>query len=78
MLHPGLVHTQTDLRIRQELAAADFRRRHPRPPRPPSRLRGVVAAMLVRLAARVADEPVTMVIDLTEHDPTPAVTRRAA
>lgn len=78
MLHPGLLHREADLRVRDELRDAALRRQHPRRPHPPSRLRVVVAARLVRLAARVAHEPVTTVIDLTEHDATPAVTRRAA
>lgn len=61
MLHPGLLHAQADLRVRADLSAAEARRRHPRRPRPPSRLRVVVASQLVRLAARVADEPASVV-----------------
>ncbi|GGI08278.1 hypothetical protein [Egicoccus halophilus] len=61
MLHPGLTHTEADLRIREDLRAAEARSAHPRRPRPPSRVRAVVASRLVRLAARVADEPVAVV-----------------
>lgn len=79
MLHPGLLHREADLRVRDDLLAAAVRRQHPRRARPPSRARVVVAAQLVRLAARVAHEPVTTVVHRFTDQPTPpAVTRRAA
>jgi hypothetical protein len=46
------------LRIREDLAAAELRSRFPRPPRPPSRARRLAARLLVRLAARLSDEVV--------------------
>ncbi|MFA9445853.1 hypothetical protein [Egicoccus sp. AB-alg6-2] len=61
MFHPDLIHHEASLRVREDLDAAATRRRHPRRPRPPSRVRAAVASQLVRLAARVADEPVTTV-----------------
>lgn len=56
MLHPGMIHTAADLRVRDDIRAADARRRHPRRARPPSRVRTAVAHRLVRLAERVAHE----------------------
>jgi hypothetical protein len=46
------------MRVRDDLAAAELRSRFPRPPRPPSRTRRMTAQMLVRLAVRLSDEAV--------------------
>ncbi|MFA9429402.1 hypothetical protein [Egicoccus sp. AB-alg2] len=56
-MHPELTHLEAQLRVRDDLNDFAVRRQHPRRPRPPSRVRVAVASQLVRLAARVADEP---------------------
>lgn len=53
-----LMMAYAQMRVRDELAAADLRSRVPRPARPPSRLRRAAARRLVRMAARLSDEPV--------------------
>jgi len=57
-MHPELTHLEAQLRVNDALDDFHRRRQHPRRPRPPSRWRAAVASRLVRLAARVADEPV--------------------
>jgi hypothetical protein len=56
-----LMMAYAQMRVRDELAAAERRSRFPRPPRPPSRTRRLTARVLVRLAARLSDETVTAV-----------------
>jgi hypothetical protein len=56
-----LMMAYAQMRVRDELAAAELRARFPRPPRPPSRSRRAAARLLVRLAARLSDEPVSAV-----------------
>jgi hypothetical protein len=58
-MHPDpTLMAYAQLRIREDLAAAELRSRFPRPPRPPSRARRLAAQLLVRLAARLSDEVV--------------------
>jgi hypothetical protein len=56
-----LMMAYAEMRVRDELAAAELRARFPRPPRPPSRARRAAARGLVRLAARLSDESVSAV-----------------
>jgi hypothetical protein len=56
-----LMMAYAQMRVRDELAAAERRSRFPRPPRPPSRARQALARQLVRVASRLSDEPVTAV-----------------
>jgi hypothetical protein len=51
-----LMMAYAQMRVRDELAAAERRSRFPRPPRPPSRPRRAAAKQLVRLAARLSDD----------------------
>jgi hypothetical protein len=60
-MHPEHLLMVTKMRMQEDRRAAAVRRQHPRRPRPPSRVRASVASNLVRLAARVADEPVQQV-----------------
>jgi hypothetical protein len=48
------------MRVRDQFSEADKRSRVPRPPRPPSRTRQATARLLVRVAARLADEPLPL------------------
>jgi hypothetical protein len=54
-----LMMAYAQMRVRDEFAAAELRSRFPRPPRPPSRSRRLMARSLVRLAAWLSEETVT-------------------
>jgi anaerobic selenocysteine-containing dehydrogenase len=57
-MHPDMLFQIAQLERDDQLRNADRRRHVHRRPRPPSRLRRQLAAQLVRLAARLTDEPV--------------------
>lgn len=63
-MHPDLMLDLYRLRIQESLRDAEHhhqracQRQRQRRPRPPSRLRRDIAALLVHLAERLADEPV--------------------
>jgi hypothetical protein len=60
-MYPDLLTmAYAQMRVRDELAAAELRARVPRPARPPSRARQAAARLLVRVASRLADEPLPM------------------
>lgn len=67
-MHPDLMLDLSRLRVQESLRAAEHhqhrhrqrqrQRQRQRRPRPPSRLRRDIAALLMHLAERLADEPV--------------------
>ena len=56
-MHPDLLFDLHRLRVQQALHDAERHRHRHRRPRPPSRLRRDLAALLMYLADRLADEP---------------------
>lgn len=56
-MHPDMLLDLADERVREYQALSRRRRIHPRRPRPPGPLRRGLAAGLLRLASRLADEP---------------------
>ncbi len=57
-MHPDTLFQLAALRREDRLLDADRRRHVRRRPRPPSRVRQRLAIRLVRIAARLTDEPV--------------------